>query len=247
MPMMLFALRFSFGSKRSCGKHCKGADRKRYGLSIHGHCPPFGICLNSSRLRNHKPINNLLGADATQSRKNLSYIINHMNNSAAFFHLLDTLGIKSHTVEHEAVFTAAEHAGRDVSGWEFPVKNVLLEDKDKQLYLVTMHLQTPPLDLKELLRLVKANGRFSFASSQRLAGALQVLPGSVTPFALFNDHAGKVRFILDDRLRASKTISAHPLTNTMTTTVATEDFLKFLAHTGHKPMWCSLPLKPATP
>jgi Ala-tRNA(Pro) deacylase len=166
-----------------------------------------------------------------------------MNDYRIFFQLLDEFGIPSETVEHEAVHTADGLAHCDAAQWEFPVKNILVEDKDKRLFLVTMHLLTPPLDLKALAKHVSASGRFSFASPQTLAAALKVLPGSVTPFALFNDREKKVRLILDERMRAAKTVSAHPLINTMTTTLAMGGFLKLLAHSGHRPLWCALPLK----
>ncbi|MGO9544559.1 MAG: YbaK/EbsC family protein [Rhodomicrobium sp.] len=168
-----------------------------------------------------------------------------MNNDRAFFQLLGELGIASQTVEHEAVLTAEGLAHCDITQCEFPVKNIVVEDKLKQLYLVTMHLLTPPLDLKELAKRTGASGRFSFASPAILAAALEVLPGSVTPFAAFNDRERKVRVVLDDRLRKAKTISAHPLVNTKTTTIATADLFKLFAHTGHRPLWCVLPVKAA--
>jgi Ala-tRNA(Pro) deacylase len=166
-----------------------------------------------------------------------------MNGAPAFFQLLDQLGIPSQTVEHEAVHTAEGLARRDVTQWEFPVKNIVVEDKQKQLYLVTMHLLTPPLDLKALASRLNATGRFSFASPGTLAAVLGVLPGSVTPFAAFNDRERKARLVLDSRLQHAKTISAHPLVNTMTTTIATGDLLKLFAHSGHEPVWCALPVK----
>ncbi len=170
-----------------------------------------------------------------------------MNDHRAFFQLLGELGIPSQTVEHEAVLTAEGLAQRDLAQWEFPVKNIVVEDKSKQLYLVTMHLLTPPLDLKQLAKSIGADGRFSFASPETLAAALGVLPGSVTPFAVFNDPAKKVRVILDQRMREGKTISAHPLINTMTTTIDMPDLLKLFAHTGHRPHWSAMPLKQPSP
>ena len=120
-----------------------------------------------------------------------------MNDDRAFFALLDELGIPSHTVQHEAVMTAEGLAAPDIAQWEFPVKNIVVEDKVKQLYLVTMHLLTPPLDLKELAKRIGAAGRFSFASPETLGAALKVLPGSVTPFAAFNDRERRVKVVLD--------------------------------------------------
>jgi Ala-tRNA(Pro) deacylase len=169
-----------------------------------------------------------------------------MNDDRAFFKLLDELGIASNTVEHEAVLTAEGLAQRDAGQWEFPVKNIVVEDKSKQLFLVTMHLLTPPLDLKQLAASVKADGRFSFASPETLGAALQVLPGSVTPFAVFNDRKRSVRVILDHRMKEAKTVSAHPLVNTKTTTIAMADLLKLFDYSGHRAHWCALPLKQAS-
>ena len=166
-----------------------------------------------------------------------------MNNHSAFFELLDELGIASKTVEHEAVLTAEGLAQWDTGKWEFPVKNIVVADRSGQLYLVTMHLLTPSLDLKQLAKSIGADGRFSFASPETLAAALKVLPGSVTPFAVFNDVERKVRVILDSRMRTAETVSAHPLVNTMTTTIAMADLLKIFDHSGHRPHWCALPLK----
>ena len=166
-----------------------------------------------------------------------------MNDHKAFFQLLDKLGIASETVEHEAVLTAQGLAHQDSGQWEFPVKNILVEDKSRQLYLVTMHLLTPPLDLKQLAKTIGADGRFSFASLETLGAALRVLPGSVTPFAVFNDRERKVRVIIERRMRDARTVSAHPLVNTMTTTIALTGLLQLFDHTGHRPHWCPMPLK----
>ncbi|MGO9484915.1 MAG: prolyl-tRNA synthetase associated domain-containing protein [Rhodomicrobium sp.] len=166
-----------------------------------------------------------------------------MNDDRAFFALLDELGIPSQTVRHEAVMTAEGLAAQPAAQWEFPVKNIVVEDKVKQLYLVTMHLLTPPLDLKELAKRIGAAGRFSFASPETLGATLKVLPGSVTPFATFNDSQRRVKVVLDERLRKAETVSAHPLVNTATTSIATADLLKLFAHSGHRPLWCALPIK----
>lgn len=62
---------------------------------------------------------------------------------------------------------------------------------------------------------------------------LGVTPGSVTAFALMNDTQHRVKFILDAKLLSYKTLNFHPLTNTATTTIGREDFLRFLNATGH--------------
>ncbi len=166
-----------------------------------------------------------------------------MNDASAFFRLLNELGIPSHTDEHDAVHTADGLADQEAARWEFPVKNILVEDKDRALFLVTMRLDTPPLDLKALAKQLGAAGRFSFAKPEVLGAALGVTPGSVTPFAVFNDRERRVRVVLDERLKEAKTISAHPLVNTMTTTIAIDGLFKLFSHSGHRPIWRPMPIK----
>ncbi len=64
---------------------------------------------------------------------------------------------------------------------------------------------------------------------------LGVEPGSVTPFAALNDVGKQVTVVLDSAMLAHDVLNYHPLTNTMTTTIARDDLLKFLRATGHEP------------
>jgi Ala-tRNA(Pro) deacylase len=57
----------------------------------------------------------------------------------------------------------------------------------------------------------------------------------VTPFGAINDRAGRVTIVLDAELMAHATINAHPLVNTMTTSIARGDLVRFLEATGHAP------------
>ena len=64
---------------------------------------------------------------------------------------------------------------------------------------------------------------------------LGVEPGAVTPFGALNDAAGRVTIVLDCGLMEHAVINAHPLVNTMTTSIARDDLVKFLQSTGHPP------------
>jgi Ala-tRNA(Pro) deacylase len=57
----------------------------------------------------------------------------------------------------------------------------------------------------------------------------------VTAFALINDPEHKVRFVLDAALLATDPVNFHPLTNTATTAVSRDGFLKFLEALGVEP------------
>lgn len=150
------------------------------------------------------------------------------------FAFLDRLQIKYRTVSHPAAFTVAEsrHLHEQIPGGHS--KNLFLKDKRGALKLVVA-LQDAVIELKSLHRRLGATGRFSFGSPELLRETLGIAPGSVTPFAAINDQEGRVEVALDQAMLAHETLNFHPLVNTMTTSIAREDLLRFLEATGHPP------------
>ena len=65
--------------------------------------------------------------------------------------------------------------------------------------------------------------------------ALGVVPGAVTPFGAINDRDCRVQMVLAAELMAFDIINAHPLVNTMTTSIGRDGLVKFLEATGHPP------------
>ena len=153
---------------------------------------------------------------------------------AELFATLDRLGIAHRTVNHPPLFTVEQSQALrgQIPGGH--TKNLFLKDKKSALYLVTA-LEDAAIDLKSLHRLVGASGRFSFGRADEMRETLGVEPGAVTPFGAINDTTGRVAVVLDATLMTHAEINAHPLTNTMTTTVARDDLIKFLRATGHEP------------
>jgi Ala-tRNA(Pro) deacylase len=150
------------------------------------------------------------------------------------FAFLDQMGVKTETMNHPAVFTVEE--SKSLRG-EIPgahVKNLFIKDKNGNLFLISA-LEDTRIDLKSIHETIGGSGRVSFCSADQLREHLGVEPGSVTPFAVFNDKAGKVRAILDKRLMAYERINVHPLVNTMTTGIARDDLVAFMVKTGHDP------------
>ncbi len=146
---------------------------------------------------------------------------------------LDAAGIATSTVHHPPVFTVEEakrHRGELAGGH---VKNLFLRNKKGAMWLVVA-AEDRPIDLKQLgARL--GIGNLSFASPERLATYLGVIPGAVTPFAVVNDTGLAVGVILDRELLAHERVHCHPLTNAMTTAIAPADLIAFLGSTGHAP------------
>jgi Ala-tRNA(Pro) deacylase len=106
--------------------------------------------------------------------------------------------------------------------------------KKGTLFLVTA-LEDAVIELKSLHRLLGAGGRFSFGSADLMRETLGIEPGAVTPFAAINDTERRVRVVLDAAMMAHETLNYHPLVNTMTTSIARTDLIRFLEATGHPP------------
>jgi Ala-tRNA(Pro) deacylase len=150
------------------------------------------------------------------------------------FAALDRLGIAHPTVAHPPLFTVEQSQGLRGTIAGGHTKNLFLKDKKGALFLVTA-LEDAAIELKSLHRRLGANGRFSFGASDLMGETLGVAPGAVTPFGAINDTAGRVTVVLDAMLMEHAIINAHPLVNTMTTSIARDDLVKFLESTGHPP------------
>ena len=162
------------------------------------------------------------------------------------FAYLDSLFIGHQTVNPPPVFTVEEARalrGKIAGGH---TKNLFLRDKRGALFLVVAP-EDAAIELKSLHRRLGASGRFSFGSAELLRETLGVEPGSVTPFAAFNDKDGRVTVVLDAAMMRQEVLNFHPLANTATTTVSRDGLLKFLEATGHRPRIEAVSTAPAAP
>lgn len=152
---------------------------------------------------------------------------------------LDALGVPHTTHRHAPVFTVeeAQRLKGDLPGAH--TKNLFLRDKKGTMWLLVARFDKE-VDLKVVAPQVGARGRLSFGSAERLMRYLGVIPGSVTPFAVLNDHGNHVSVALDAGLRGQEVWNAHPLDNAMTTAVTRDDLLRFLDALGHPPVWIEL-------
>ena len=158
---------------------------------------------------------------------------------------LKELGIASHTVDHEPVFTVEQ--SRALRG-QLPgghVKNLFLRNKKEEMWLVTVE-ESKRVDLKALgERLTGATGgaaKLSFGNADRLMSHLGVIPGAVTPFAVINDKGKAVRMVLDQDLLRFDVVHAHPLVNFKATALSPKDLVRFLEAEGHAPQVMEIPV-----
>jgi Ala-tRNA(Pro) deacylase len=155
----------------------------------------------------------------------------------------DALGIAHKTYEHAPVFTVEEAAHLYESQPGGHTKNLFLKDKKGGLWLVVCR-DDLRVDLNALSKTLDAP-RFSFGSAALLVETLGVQPGSVTPFAIVNDKANKVRVVLDEGMFAFAVLNFHPLRNDRTTAIAANDLPKFLRACGHEPLIAHIPERAA--
>ncbi len=159
-----------------------------------------------------------------------------MANAAAdaLFALLDRAGVRHQTLWHPPVYRVGEGAEIKASLAGGHTKNLFLKDAKDRIWLLSALAETQ-IDLKGLPARI-GSARLSFGSAALMAEVLGVEPGSVTPFALVNDIAHRATLILDAALLREDLVNFHPLTNTATTQVTREGFLKFLKEIGVEPM-----------
>src|SRR6266566_3554265 len=150
------------------------------------------------------------------------------------FALLDRLGIAHKTVTHPALFTVEQSRALRGTIAGGHTKNLFLRDKKGSLFLLSA-LEDAVIELKSLHRRLAASGRFSFGPADLMRATLGIEPGAVTPFAAMNDSERRVSVVLDAGLMRHETVNCHPLVNTMTTSIAGADLLRFLEATGHPP------------
>ncbi|TAJ71330.1 MAG: prolyl-tRNA synthetase associated domain-containing protein [Phenylobacterium sp.] len=147
---------------------------------------------------------------------------------------LAAAGVEAVTHDHPAVFTVGE--GADIKA-RIPgahTKNLFLKDARDELWLISAECHAK-IDLKRLHHVI-GSGRLSFGNEALMEATLGVTPGSVTAFALINDKARRVRFVLDRTLAEADLVNFHPLTNTATTTVSAAGFRKFLKALDIQPL-----------
>jgi len=148
---------------------------------------------------------------------------------------LDRNGIQARTVTHPLLGTVAESQALrgQIAGGH--TKNLFVKDKKGRYFLITVEEQAT-VDLKTIHTVIGASGRVSFGSPDAMMAMLGVSPGAVTLFGAINDRDHQLTVVIDSDLMNEPVINAHPLVNTATTSIASEDLMRFFKLTGHEPL-----------
>ena len=170
----------------------------------------------------------------------------HAAIEAPLFAQLESLEISFQLWRHPPVMTVEQAKRLRGPIPACHVKNLLLRDKKRRLWLLTLP-ESRQVVLKSLRPLLGARGGPSFASPELMRQTLGVEPGSVTPLGALNDTDCRVTVVLDRTLLDCEQIAVHPLHNAATIALSPGDLLRFLESTAHTPELLDLPAPPLRP
>ena len=155
-----------------------------------------------------------------------------MINKLDLYKLLRDKNVHFDIHEHDPLYTVqdSEKLRGKIDGMH--TKNLFLKNKKNKFFLLSCG-ENIPVNLKLFAKSIDAKN-ISFASADYLEKYLGVKPGSVSPYSLLNDSDNEVSFYFDENLAKSDVINFHPLINTVTISVKTSDFIKFIIENGKK-------------
>ena len=151
-----------------------------------------------------------------------SQLINKLNDSK----------IKYELTEHEPLYTVKDSVEKRGTIYGSHSKNLFLKNKKNKFFLISCEEFTE-INLKQISKSL-ALGNVSFAKEEYLINCLGIKPGSVSPFALLNNTDNKIDFYLEDKLYNSDYVNFHPLINTKTITMKSDDFIEFMIENNKK-------------
>ena len=142
--------------------------------------------------------------------------------------------------EHGIAFEAIEHAPvetmADCEALGLPAahcKNLFLCNRAGTQYYLLLIRADKPFVTREVSHALGVS-RLSFGKDEALFAMLHTHAGSVSPMGLIYPEAKDVRLLCDRDLLNAPGIAFHPLVNTASLWMKTEDFLnRFLPLTGH--------------
>jgi len=156
-----------------------------------------------------------------------------ISNKEQILALLHSNRCAYHLYEHPPVFTVIEASQHCAHIPGAHVKNLFLRNKKKTAYWLITVPEDKQVDLL-LLGDRLGFGRLSFSSSADLTAMLGIQPGSVTPLAIINDQAKRIKLIFDRDLLNEQDISIHPMENKATISLKLQDLLQFLEGYRHE-------------
>jgi len=159
---------------------------------------------------------------------------------ASLLAMLDHLGLDYRETQHDAVYTMADSAalGARLAGCRG--KSLLVQNKKGTArFLIVTHPDTRA-DLTALGHRLGV-GRLSFCPPEAMQHLLSIMPGAASPLALAADTQNQVQLLMDMQLQSTTCFLFHPLVNTSTIAISTEDLQTFLVAIHHPATFIEIP------
>ena len=149
------------------------------------------------------------------------------------YDMLDSLHIPYGRVDHPPAETMAVCADIDKALAAVICKNLFLCNRQKTQYYLLMISGDKVFHTKELSSQI-GTARLSFGTPDAMSELLDITPGSVSIMGLMNDHACRVRLLVDSDVLNGEYLGCHPCINTSSLRLRTRDvFEVFLPAVGH--------------
>lgn len=158
----------------------------------------------------------------------------------AIYDRLDALSISYLRVDHDHADTMEDCLRIEKALGAAVAKNLFLTNRRMTDY----YLLVMPGDKPFKTRFLSAQlgvARLSFAGEEAMRTLLRTVPGSVSPLELLFDTEMRVRLLVDEELRTAPVFCGHPGLSTSTVRLGSDDLRRYLASTGHHPVYVTLP------
>lgn len=155
--------------------------------------------------------------------------------------LLETLRIPYRMVEHPAAGAMEDLVAVEERLGVRICKNLFLCNRQKTVFYLLLIPADKRFKTSVVSKLI-GSSRLSFGEEDKLYELLGVRPGSITPLGLVFDEAHQVNLLIDREVLALEEIGMHPLVNTASLAMKTEDLMKvYFPFTGHEPQILDIP------
>lgn len=150
------------------------------------------------------------------------------------YELLEKLSIPFCRVDHDRADTIDDcRLVEDVIGVHI-CKNLFLQNRQGTQFFLLMMAGDKPFRTAEVSKLLGVS-RLSFGSTEKMEELLHCTPGSVSILGLMHDKNRRITLLVDEDIWNSEYIRCHPLKNTSTLRIATEDVKAvLLPYLGHR-------------
>ena len=155
--------------------------------------------------------------------------------------LLEMLRIPYRMVEHPAAGAMEDLVAVEERLGVRICKNLFLCNRQKTVFYLLLIPADKRFKTSVVSKLI-GSSRLSFGEEDKLYELLGVRPGSITPLGLVFDEAHQVNLLIDREVLALEEIGMHPLVNTASIAMKTEDLMKiYFPFTGHEPQILDIP------